>query len=113
MHITFFSGAWRGLLVAALLLLSACGVNQTISEQHMPSSGYVDSNGLRIFYQRAGSGGPPLLLVHGWGADSRSNWSTTVGLSACNSIAPSLPSMSAAMAGATSPMRWRPTAMRR
>ena len=36
-------------------------------------SGYAQADGLAVFYQSYGSG-PPLLLVHGWGADSTSNW---------------------------------------
>ena len=39
----------------------------------MPQSGFVVSDGLQIFYQRFGRGSP-LILVHGWGADTKSNW---------------------------------------
>ncbi len=37
------------------------------------TAGTVASDGLQIHYERYGAG-PPLLLVHGWGADSHSNW---------------------------------------
>ena len=36
-------------------------------------SGFVDSDGLNIHFERFGTG-PPMVLVHGWGADTRSNW---------------------------------------
>ena len=42
-------------------------------ELDRPQSGFVDSDGLQIYFERFGSG-PPLILVHGWGSDSIGNW---------------------------------------
>ncbi len=42
----------------------------------IPESGYIESDGLRIHYERFGTG-PPLILVHGWGADTKTNWLDT------------------------------------
>lgn len=42
----------------------------------LPPSGFVVSGGLQIYYRRFGTGSP-LILVHGWGADHRSNWLAT------------------------------------
>ncbi len=39
-------------------------------------TGYVDSDGYSIFFRVTGSG-TPLILVHGWGADSDNNWVET------------------------------------
>jgi pimeloyl-ACP methyl ester carboxylesterase len=39
----------------------------------MTQSGFVASDGLQIYYEQVGAG-PPMLLVHGWGADTQSNW---------------------------------------
>lgn len=42
--------------------------------------GFVDSDGLQIYYARFGrppDDRAPLLLVHGWGAESQSNWLDT------------------------------------
>jgi len=39
-------------------------------------SGYIESDGLQIYYQQVGEG-PPLMLVHGWGTDAQSNWVDT------------------------------------
>lgn len=36
-------------------------------------SGHVESEGLQIYYQRQGKG-PTMVLVHGWGTDTQSNW---------------------------------------
>lgn len=36
-------------------------------------SGFAVAQGLRIYYQDYGTGSP-LILVHGWGADSESHW---------------------------------------
>jgi pimeloyl-ACP methyl ester carboxylesterase len=44
--------------------------------QEIPPSGFVDSDGLQIYFERYGAG-PPMILVHGWGADTRSNWVDT------------------------------------
>jgi pimeloyl-ACP methyl ester carboxylesterase len=42
----------------------------------MRQSGYVKSDGYQIYFERFGEG-PPMILVHGWGADTRSNWVDT------------------------------------
>ncbi|XOV83007.1 MAG: alpha/beta fold hydrolase [bacterium] len=39
-------------------------------------SGFIESDGLQIYFQQVGSG-RPLILVHGWGADTQSNWVET------------------------------------
>ena len=36
-------------------------------------SGFVDADGLQIYFEKFGSGAP-MVLVHGWGADLNSNW---------------------------------------
>jgi pimeloyl-ACP methyl ester carboxylesterase len=42
----------------------------------LPSAEFVRSDGLTISFRRFGSG-RPLVLVHGWGADLRTNWVDT------------------------------------
>jgi pimeloyl-ACP methyl ester carboxylesterase len=42
-------------------------------ELHVPQSGFIESKGLQIYFKRFGAG-QPMILVHGWGADTRSNW---------------------------------------
>ena len=42
----------------------------------MTRSGYVDSDGLQVYYEQVGEGSP-MMLVHGWGADTQSNWVDT------------------------------------
>ncbi len=42
-----------------------------INENVLP--GFFLSDGMRIHYEEYGSG-PPLVLVHGWGANTESNW---------------------------------------
>lgn len=39
-------------------------------------SGFIDSDGLQIHYEQAGTG-LPMILVHGWGADTQTNWVDT------------------------------------
>ena len=45
-------------------------------QSDIAKNGFVESDGLQIYYQMAGSG-PPLVLAHGWGADTQSNWVAT------------------------------------
>lgn len=45
---------------------------------------FTQSEGLQIFFQRFGSG-RPLVLVHGWGADVRTNWVDTGWIAALES----------------------------
>ncbi len=40
------------------------------------ASGFVTSDGYKIYWQAAGEG-QPLMLVHGWGSDLASNWVDT------------------------------------
>ena len=42
----------------------------------IPKSGFTDSDGLQIFFESFGAGAP-MVLLHGWGADTRSNWVDT------------------------------------
>jgi pimeloyl-ACP methyl ester carboxylesterase len=56
-----------------MTLPSGCSHAQHTQRHDLPVSGFVDSDGLKIFFQRFGHGSP-LILVHGWGADTRSNW---------------------------------------
>lgn len=66
------------LTMAGLAIISVCvtpgveAAEKTVS----PSSGFFESDGLRIHYESFGEG-PPLVLVHGWGADTQSNWIDT------------------------------------
>ncbi len=46
---------------------------QEFQSQDIPQSGFVESDGLQIYFERFGSGSP-MILVHGWGADTKSNW---------------------------------------
>lgn len=39
-------------------------------------TGYAVSDEYRIYYEQHGQGAP-MILVHGWGADTQSNWKTT------------------------------------
>ena len=47
--------------------------------------GFVESDGLEIFFQRFGEG-EPLILVHGWGSDSQANWIDTGWVDALSEI---------------------------
>jgi hypothetical protein len=49
-------------------------MTQDIEELDIPSSGFVDSDGLQIYFERFGACSP-MILVHGWGAD---NYLTTI-----------------------------------
>lgn len=42
----------------------------------VPESGFVESDGLQIFFRTFGAG-RPLVLAHGWGADTGTNWIDT------------------------------------
>ena len=44
----------------------------SVTPQRM-DSGYANSDGLKIYYEKYGNG-PPMILVHGWGSDGYSNW---------------------------------------
>lgn len=63
------------LLALALVLLFAMSGCQSPEPRlaPLPATGFVGADGERVYYQRTGQG-PPLLLVHGWGADVQSNW---------------------------------------
>ncbi len=42
----------------------------------MTRSGFIESDGLQIYFEQVGEGSP-MMLVHGWGADAQSNWVDT------------------------------------
>jgi pimeloyl-ACP methyl ester carboxylesterase len=68
-------------LVVATGALLASGAATTAQERKQDTvasetSGSFTSDDLRIHYEISGRG-RPLVLVHGWGADSKRNWSDT------------------------------------
>jgi len=50
--------------------------NIFIRELDESQAGFVESDGLQIYYERFGAG-PPMILAHGWGGDTKSNWVDT------------------------------------
>lgn len=48
----------------------------TIAESPTVESGYYFSDGIKIFYKIYGEG-KPMILAHGWGANTESNWEFT------------------------------------
>jgi len=61
-----------GMLVIALLLLTACaGESGDTESGSSPQEGYVTANGVRLQYLDWGGSGPALVLVHGLGASPR------------------------------------------
>lgn len=59
----------------ALLLLGSCSLNaqnQVIMEKY--ESGYAPVNGIRMYYERHGKGGMPLVLIHGGGSTIESSF---------------------------------------
>lgn len=42
----------------------------------IPTSGFFDSNGLKIHYEIIGQG-KPIILIHGWASDIKRNWGGT------------------------------------
>ena len=65
-----------GVLLAAAILLPLVipipppGDTRPVSELAYPDSEFVDVGGLQVHLQRAGAGGLPLLLLHGFGAST-------------------------------------------
>ena len=65
-----------GVLLASAILLPLVvpipppGDTRPVSELAYPDSEFVDVGGLQIHLQRAGAGGLPLLLLHGFGAST-------------------------------------------
>ncbi len=45
-------------------------------EDKVPTSGFFDSNGLKIHYEIIGQG-DPIILIHGWSLNVKSNWVDT------------------------------------
>jgi hypothetical protein len=56
------------LILAALLSTAVAGQAQG------PSTGYAPVNGLRMYYESHGSGGTPLVLLHGSYMTITNNW---------------------------------------
>jgi len=67
----------QAFVVGAAMLITAWAAAQSAPEP----SGYFESDGLKIHYESFGAG-PPLVLVHGWGADTQgwiaSGWIETL-----------------------------------
>jgi len=45
-------------------------------EVNVPTSGFFDSNGLKLHYKISGQG-KPIILIHGWSSSIESNWVAT------------------------------------
>ena len=56
----------RTLMAGAAILTAAGAVNSVIGgEASEMDKGYVSVNGLKMYYERHGNGGTPLVLLHG------------------------------------------------
>ena len=64
---------------SVLLLSAAIAIPSIVSSQPRPhtapqKSGYARVNGLRMYYERYGAGGTPLVLIHGGGSTIGTNF---------------------------------------
>ena len=57
-----------------MLAKAQAGANPRTGEPANPSSGYADVNGLHMYYELHGSGGTPLVLIHGGGSTIGTNF---------------------------------------
>ena len=70
---------WYPALIVTLCLAACVNAFSDSGESKAAgakSSGFAESDGLRIHYEIFGEG-PPLVLVHGWGSDTKQNWIDT------------------------------------
>jgi pimeloyl-ACP methyl ester carboxylesterase len=60
-------------------LVAGCGYEETSAKPSAPiaqPTGFVDSDGFKIYYETFGTG-DPIVLVHGWGSSLNGNWVRT------------------------------------
>jgi pimeloyl-ACP methyl ester carboxylesterase len=67
-----------------MLAKAQAGANPRTGEPANPRSGYADVNGLRMYYELHGSGGTPLVLIHGGGSTIGTNFGRVLPLLARN-----------------------------
>ena len=67
-----------------MLAKAQAGANPRTGEPANPRSGYADVNGLRMYYELHGSGGTPLVLIHGGGSTTGTNFGRVLPLLARN-----------------------------
>jgi len=63
--------------LSAIVILPTLATSQATPRTSAPMhqhSGYVSVNGLRMYYERHGAGGPPLVLIHGGGSTIGTNF---------------------------------------
>lgn len=72
---------FKWILFALFLGLNACGSKDETWETKSAdgsriTEGYLQSDGIKIYYKVVGEG-RPIILVHGWGANTEMNWVNT------------------------------------
>ena len=66
-------------VTAGVGLVAGCAREEKPAKRSAPSApptGFVDSDGFKIYYETFGQG-KPIMLVHGWGSSLQGNWVNT------------------------------------